>query len=163
MCCSLNCSSLHLVSKSSLNTLYIIYSSESSSWKASRLIFFEILKDLYLFWSNFFQGLFTWIFLFSSHTLSPTFNSREFLHFLSNCFFILFWATSINFMASFQLLYSPIRNSSNFRNSVCATRLPFHRCLPKLSSNGVHPVATCFLSLYWNFITASYSVQSFCW
>ena len=163
MCCSLNCSSLHLVSKSSLNTLYIIYSSESSSWKASRLIFFEILKDLYLFWSNFFESLFKWIFLFSNHILSPIFNPWEFLFFLSNCFFILFWATFIDFVASFQLLCSPIRNSSNFGNSVCTTRLSFHKCLLKLSSNKVCSVATCFLLLYWNSTATSHSVQSSCW
>ena len=156
--CSLNCSSLHLVSRSLLNTLCIIHPSGSSSWNASRPISFEILKGPYLFWSNFFKDLFKWIFLFSSHMLSPIFNLWEFLHFLSNCFFILFWATSINFVASSQLLCNPIRNSSNFRNSICATRLPFHGCLPKLSLNGVHPVATYFLSLYWNSAATSHSV-----
>ena len=58
MCCSLNCSLWHLVSRSLLNTLCIIYSSGSFSWNIPKLMSFKILKGLYLFWSNFFEGLF---------------------------------------------------------------------------------------------------------
>ena len=36
---------------------------------------FEILKSPYLLLSNFFESQFEWIFLFSSHMLSPTFSS----------------------------------------------------------------------------------------
>ena len=163
MCCSLNCSALHFVSRSLLNTLYIIHSSGSSSWNASRPMSFEILKDQYLFWFSFFKGRFKWIFLFSSHTLSPTFNPCGFLLFLSNYLCIFFWTSFIDFVASSQHCCSPVRNSSNFRNSVCVTRLPFYGCLPKLSSNGVCPVVACFLSLYWNSTAASHSIQSSCW
>ena len=53
-------------------------------------MFFEILKGLYLLLSNFFEGQFKWIFLFSSHMLSPTFSPWEFCLFLLNCFFIAF-------------------------------------------------------------------------
>ena len=42
------------------------------------------------------------------------------------------------------LMNRPVRNSSNLGNSVCTMRLLFHRCLPKLSSKGVLPVAMCF-------------------
>ena len=66
---------LHLVSRSLLNMLCIIYPFGSSSWNASKPMFFEILKSPYPFWFSFFEGWFKWIFLFSSHMLSPTFNS----------------------------------------------------------------------------------------
>ena len=112
MCCPLKCGSLHLV-RSSLNTLWIIYPSGSSSWNASRPISFKILKSLYLFWSSFFESLFKWIFFLSNHMLSPTFNPWGFLYFLSNCFFIIFCAVSIDFVTSSQLLCRPVRKSSN--------------------------------------------------
>jgi len=124
---------------------------------------FEILKGPYLFWSSFFKDLFKWIFLFSNHILSPTFNPWGFLCFLLNCFFIVFCAVSIDFIASSQLLCRFVRNFSTLGNSVCTTRLLFHGCLPKLSSKGVLPVAVCLLSLYWNSAAASHSVQSSCW
>ena len=63
-CCPLNCGSLHLVSRFLLNMLCIIHPFGSSSWNVPKLISFEILKGLYLFWSSFFEGLFEWIFLF---------------------------------------------------------------------------------------------------
>ena len=87
------------------------------------------------------------IFVFQPHIVS----FLQFLRislFLSNCFFIVSCITSINFVTSSQLLCSPIRNSSSFRNSICAIRLPFHGYLPKLSMNGVCPIAICFLLLY---------------
>ena len=112
---------------------------------------FEILKSPYLFWSSFFEGLFKWMFLASNYTLSPFFNLYRFHLFLLNYFFIISCANSINFMASSQLLCSSVKNSSNFGNSVYTVRLPFYRCLPKLSTNGVCSIATYFLSLYWNF------------
>ena len=149
---------LYLVSRSSLNTLWIIYSSGSSSWNASWLMFFEILQDLYLFWSSFFEGWFEWIFLASNHMLFPAFNPCEFCLFLSNYLFIASFTISIDFVAFSQLYCSPIRNSSNFGNSVCTVRFSFYRCLLKLSLKGVLPVAICFLSLYWNSATASHSI-----
>ena len=107
------------------------------SWNTLKPMFFEILKDPYLFWSSFFEGLFKWIFLFSNHMLSPTFNPWGFFYFLSNCFFIISYTTSIDFVASFQLLCRPVRKASNIGNSICATRLPFYGYLPKLSLNSV--------------------------
>ena len=163
MCCPLNCSALYFVSRSSLNILCIIYPSESSSWNTPKPMLFEILKYPYLFWSSFFEGQFEWIFSFSNNTLSLTFNSCRFSFFLSNCLFIFFWASSINFVASSQLCCSLVRNSSNFRNFICVTRLPFYECLPKLSLNRICSVTVCFLSLYWNSAAASYSVQLSCW
>ena len=141
--------------------LWIIHSSKSSSWNAPRPISFEILKGLYLFWSNFFKSQFE--FLFSSHMFSPTFNLWGFLHFLLNCFFIFFWASFIAFVASSQLLCRPARNSSIFRNSIYITMLLFYGYLPKLSLNGVWLVATCFLLLYWNSTATIHSVQLSCW
>jgi len=124
---------------------------------------FAILKGPYLFWSNFFEGQFKFIFLASSHTLFLTFNSCEFCLFLLNCLFIAFFAIFINFVAFSQLCCSLIRNSSNFGSSVYTIKFPFHRCLPKLSSKDVCSVAACFLLLYWNSATASHSIQLFCW
>ena len=123
---------------------------------------FEILKGLYLFWSSFFEGHFKWIFLASSHILSPIFSSCGFLLFLSNCFFIVYFAISIDILALSQLLCSSSRKSFSFGNSILINRFPFYKCLPKLSSNGVYFVATCFLSLYWNSATNSYSIQLSC-
>ena len=127
------------------------------------LLDFKILKGLYLFWSSFFEGLFEWIFLLFNHILSPTFNLWGFLHFLSNCFFIVSYTASIAFMASLQLLSNLMRNSSSLGNSICTMRFPFHVCLPKLSSNSVCPITICFLSLYENSAAANYSIQLFCW
>ena len=149
--------------RSSLNTLCIIHLSESSSWNTPWLMFFEILKSLYLFYSSFFKGLFKWIFLASSHTLSPVFSSCRFYLFLLNCLFIASFAISIDFVASSQLLCSPIMNSSSFGNSVYTVKFSFHECLPKLSSNKMCPVAIYFLSLYWNSTATNHSVQSFYW
>ena len=147
MCCPLKCGFLHLVSRSSLNTLWIIHPSRSLSWNTPRPMSFEILKDLYLFWSSFFKGLFKWIFLLSNHTLSPTFNPWGFLYFLSNCFFIVSYAASIAFVAFSQLLFNPIRNSSNLGISVCTSKFSFYRCLPKIKINGIWPIVACFLLL----------------
>ena len=137
--------------------------SGSSSWNTLEPIFFKILKSPYLFWYNFFKGLFNWIFLFSNHTFSPTFSSCRFCLFLSNCFFILFCAFSIDLVTCFQLFYNPIRNSFSFGNFDCTMRSPFHGCLPKFNSNDILPVTTCLLLLYWNSIAANYSIQLFCW
>ena len=146
-----------------MNILWIAHSSRSSSWNTSKPIFFEILKGLYLFWLSFFEGQFKWIFLFSNHMLSPTFNSWGFCLFLLNCLFMFFYASSIDFVVCFQLFYSSMRNSSSLGNSVCTTRLPFYRCLLKFNSNRVHSVAAYFLLLYWNSVAVSYSVQLSCW
>ena len=137
---------------------WIAHSSGSSRWNAPKPMFFEIIKSSYHFWSSFFEGQFDWIFLFSNHMLSPTFNPWEFHLFLLNCFFIFFCASSIDFVACSQFFCNPARNSSNFENSIDTMRLPFHGCLPKLSLKGVLPVATCCLSLYWNFAAANHSV-----
>ena len=147
MCCPLKCGSLHLVSRSLLNMLWIIYSFRSSSWNTFWLISFEILKSPYLFWSSFFEGLFKWIFLLSSHTLSPTFNPWRFLHFLSNYFFIISCVAFIAFIASSQLFCSPVRNSSSLGISICTSKFSFHRCLPKFRINRVWSIAACFLLL----------------
>ena len=144
----MNCDSLHHVNKSSLNTLCIIHPSGSSIWNAPCPMSLRILKGLYLFWSSFFEGLFKWIFLASSHTLSSAFSPCEFYLFLSNCLFIASFAISINFIASSQLLCNSMRNSSSFGNFVYTIKLPFYRCLSKLSSNGVFPIVACLLSLY---------------
>ena len=148
ICCSLKYGFLYFVSRSSLNTLWIIYSSRSSSWNTSYSMSFEILKSLYLFWSNFFEGLFEWIFLASNHMLSPTFSPYSFLLFLLNCFFITSCTAFIDFVASSKLFYNPIKNSSNLRISICTLRFPFPGCFLKFRTNGVCPVATCFLLLY---------------
>ena len=99
------------------------------------------------------------MFLASNHTSSPSFSPCVFRLFLLNCLFIISLAMSIALVASSQLFYKPIKNSSSFRNSVCTVKSPFHGCCPKLSLNGMHPVAMCFLSLYWNSAAVSYSVQ----
>ena len=125
MYCLLKYGSLHHVNRSSLNMLWIIYPSGNSIWNASWPIFFEILKGLYLFWSNFFKGHFEWIFLAPSHTLSLTFNPCRFLLFLSNCFFIASFAISIDVLALSQLLCNPSRKSFSFGNSVFIVRFPF--------------------------------------
>ena len=161
-CYPLNFGLMHCIRRSSLNTLWIAHPSGSSSWNIPEPISFEILKGQYHFWSNFFEGQFDWIFLFSNHMLSPTFNPWGFYLFLLNCFFIFFCASSINFVAYFQLFCNPVRNSSNLGNLDCTTRSPFHGCLPKFSSNSVLPVAACLLSLYWNSAAASQSVQLSC-
>ena len=43
-----------------LKMLWIAHSSSNSSWNASCTMSFEILKGLYLFWSNFFESWFKW-------------------------------------------------------------------------------------------------------
>ena len=162
LCWPLNFGSLHHVRRSLLNTLYIVYSSRSSNWNTPKPIFFEILNNLYLFWSSFFEDQFNWMFLFSNHMLFPTFNPWEFFLFLSNCLFIFSWASSINFVVCSQLFCSPMRKFSNLGNSICTTRSLFYGCLPKFSSNEVCPVTVCLLLLYWNSIAASYSIQLSC-
>ena len=137
MCYSLNWSSLYCVSRSSLNTLWITYSSSNSSWNTPWPISFVISKSLYLFWSSFLEDFFKEIFLASSHMLFPSFNSCKFYLFLSNCFFIVYFAISIYFFAASQLLCSPSRKLSNFGNFVFTIRSSFYRCYPKLSLNGV--------------------------
>ena len=133
----LNWSSLHCVSKSLLNTLWIVYLSSNSSWNAFWLIFFVILKGLYLFWFSFLDGHFNWIFLASSHMLSPSFSSCKFCLFLSNYLFMASFAIFIDLFAAFQLLCNPSRKSFSFSNFIFTVRFPFYECLPKLSLNGV--------------------------
>jgi len=145
--CPLSYSLLYLVSRSSLNMLCIIYPFRSSSWNASKPMFFKILKGLYLFWSSFFEGLFKWIFLFSNHTLFPIFNPWGFLLFLLYCYFMFSCVSFIDFLASSQLLCSFIRNSSNLGISICISRFPFQGCLPKFRTNDICLVAACFLLL----------------
>ena len=157
-CWPLNFGSTHYVRRSLLNILWITHPSGSSSWNAPELISFKILKGLYLLLFNFFEGLFDWIFLFSSHMLSPTFSPWGFCLFLSNCLFMFFYASSITFVACFQLICNPTRNFSTLRISDCTIRSPFHGCLPKFNSNGILPVAVCLLSLYWNSVAANHSV-----
>ena len=120
---------------------------------------FEILKDPYLFWFSFFEGLFEWMFLASNHMLSFPFSLCGFCLFLSDCFFMTFCANSIDFMTSSQLCCNPVRNSGN---SICTVRLSFYGCHLKLSINSVCPIAMCFLSLYWNLVVTIHSVQSSC-
>ena len=115
-------------------------------------------KGLYRFWFSFFEGLFKWIFLASNHMLSPFFNPCGFHLFLSNCFFIVSLAMSIALVIFSQLFCKPIKNSSSFGNSICTVKFPFHGCCPKLSLNRICPIATCFLSLYWNSAIVSHSV-----
>ena len=136
----------------------IAHPSRSFNWNAFKPMSFEILNGPYLFWSSFFESQFDWIFLFFNHTLFLAFNPWGFFLFLSNCLFIFFWASFINFVACSQLFCSSMRNSSNLVNSVCTTRSPFHRCLPKFNLNSVFSVATCLLSLYWNSAAVSHSI-----
>ena len=138
---------MHLVSRSLLNTLCIIHPSRSSSWNALKPMSFKILKGPYLFWSSFFESLFKWIFLFSSHTLSPTFNPWGFLLFLWYYHFMFSCTPSMDFLASFQLLCSFIRNSFSLGISIFISRFPFQGCLPKFRINSVCLVTACFLSL----------------
>ena len=163
MCCPLNFGSMHCVSRFSLKTLWIIYPSRSSSSNTPNPMSFEILNGPYLLLSSFFEGQFKWIFLFSSHMLSPTFNPWGFLLFLSNYFFMFFCASSIALVVCSQLFCSPIRNSSTLGMSVWIIRSLFHGCLLKFNSNGVFPVAACFLSLYWNSAIANQFVQPSYW
>ena len=158
MCCPLKHDFLHHVSRSSLNILWIIHLSGSSSWNTSWSISFEILKDPYIFWFSFFKGQFKWMYLVFNHMLFPTFNPWGFLLFLLNCLFIASLAIFIDFFAAPQLPCSSLRNFSNFDISVFIIRSPFHRCLPKLSSNRVCPITTCLLLLYWNSAMDSHSV-----
>ena len=162
-CWPLNFGSTHHVRRSSLNMLWIAYPSGSSSWNTPEPMSFTILKGLYCFWSNFFEGQFDCIFLFSNHILSPTFSSWEFHLFLSYCFFILFCTSFIDFEACSQLFCNPVKNSSTLGNSDWTIRLLFYGCLLKFNLNGVLPVATYFLSLYWNSAVDSHSVQLSYW
>ena len=162
MCCPLNFGSMHHVSRSSLKTLWIIHPSGSSSSNAPDPMFFKILNSLYLLLSSFFESRFEWIFLFSSHILSLTFNPWEFLLFLLNCFFMFFCASSIALVTCSQLFCSPIRKSSTLEISIWTTRSSFQGCFPKFNLNGVCPVVICFLSLYWNSAAANQFVQSSC-
>jgi len=66
------------------------------SWNAFYLIFFMISKDLYIFWSSFFEDYFDWIFLASNYMLPSCFSSWRFCFFLSKF--------SMNVFAVFQLL-----------------------------------------------------------
>ena len=133
MCCPLNFGSMHHDSRSLLKTLWIIHPSGSSSLNAPDPMFFEILNGPYLLLSSFFEGRFKWIFLFSSHTLSPTFNPWEFLLFLSNCFFMFFCASSIALVTCSQLFCSPIRKSSTLGISIWMsyTSLPVWKQHPR--------------------------------
>ena len=155
LCCPLNFGSTHHVRRFSLKTLWIVYPSESSSWNTPKLISFEILKGLYLLLSNFFEGWFNWIFLFSNHTLLPTFSPWEFFLFLSNCFFMFFYISSIAFVACSQLFYIPIKKSSTRGIPVWTMRSSFQEYLLRFNLNGVLSVAAYFLSLYWNSATIS--------
>ena len=163
MYCLLNWSSLYHVSRSLLNMLWIAHLSSSFSWNVSWPIFFVILKDPYLFWFSFLESHVEWIFLAPSHTLLSSFKSCRFHLFLSNYFFIASFTTFIDFFTAFQLLCSLSRKFFSFSNFVFTIRSPLHRCFLKFSLNRVYSVATCFLSLYCNFVTDNYSVQSFCW
>ena len=162
MCFPLKCSYLHYVNRSFLNMLWTIHSSGNSIWNTPWPMSFEILNSSYLLWSNFFKGCFKWIFLASSHMLSPTFSSCGFLLFLLNYFFITSFAISIDIFALSQLLCIPLRKSSSFSNSVLIVRFPFYRYLPKLSSNRVCSIVAYFLLLYWNFTTNNQSIQLSC-
>ena len=162
LCCPLNFSSTHHVKRSSLKTLWIAHPSGSSSWNAPEPMSFEILKGLYLLLSSFFEGRFDWIFLFSSHTWSPTFRPWGLLLFLSNCYFMFFWASSIACAACSQLFCMFFVSSSTRGISVWTIRSPFQGYLPKFSSNSVLPVAACFLSLYANSTMTNHSVQLSC-
>ena len=83
--------------------------------------------------------------------------------FLSNCFFTVFFAISIDFFTAFQLPCSFLRKSSSFGNSFFTVRSSFYRYYPKLSLNRVYPIATCFLLLYQNFTTDKHFIQLSCW
>jgi len=73
MCCPLNWSSLHHVSRSLLNMLYITHPSGNFSWNTSCPMSFVISNDLYLFWFSFFEGYFNWMFFAFNHILSSCF------------------------------------------------------------------------------------------
>ena len=94
---------------------------------------------------------------------SPSFSPCGFCLFLSNYLFIVSLSMSIALVTSSQLFCKLIKNSSSFGNFIYTVKSPFHKCRPKLSLNGVCPVAACFLSLYWNSAATSYFVQLSCW
>ena len=156
MCWPLYCSSLYYVNRSLLNTLCVIYPSGSLSWNVSWPMSFEVLKDPYLFWSSFFEGLFEWMFLVSNHMLSSSFSPCGFCFFLSNYLFIASFAISINFVASSQLLCNPIKKFSSFGNFICTVRFSF--CIGILlllanlfscPANSWHSVSGIFQLLGW--------------
>ena len=150
-------------SSSSLCLSCNLSSSLRSLQNALELMFFVILKGLYLLLSNFFEGQFNWIFLFSSHTWLPAFSPCGFRLFLSNYCFMFFWDSSIACAVCFQLFCRCFMNSSTCGIPVWTIRSSFQGCLPKFNSNGIFPVAACFLSLYENSAVANQSVQSSCW
>ena len=123
--------------------------------------FFVISKDLYLFWSSFFEDCFNWMFLPSNHMFS-CFNSWVFYLFMSNYFFMASFAISIDIFATSQLLCSSSKKVPSFGNSVFIVRSLFYRCHPKSSLNEVYSVAEYFLSLYWNSATNNYFIQLSC-
>ena len=61
-----------------------------------------------------------------------------------------FFTISMDFFVTSQLLHSSLRKSFSSGNSVFTVRSLFYGCLPKFNLHRVYPVATCFLSLYWN-------------
>ena len=101
------------------------------------------------------------VFSFQLH-VSSFFSSYGFYLFLLNCFFMIFWANSINFFASSQLCCNLVRNSSSFGNSIYTIKLPFYGYYPKLSINSICPITMYFLLLYWNSAAIIHSVQLFC-
>jgi len=141
-----------------LRLLWRSWSLSSYPWPKSMLHPGGIDRNTYLLLSSFFEDRFEWMFLFSSHMLSPTFNPWGFLLLLSNCLFIVFCVFSMALVACSQLLCNLIRNFSTHRISIWTIRSPFQGCLPKFNSNGVFSIAACFLSLYWNSAAASQSV-----
>ena len=131
--CSLNWGFLYHVRRSLLNMLYITHSSGNFSWNDSWPIFFVISKGLYLFWSNFFECCFNWIFLVSNYILSSYFSSWKFYLLLLNCFFIASFAFFIDIFTVFQILCSSLEKVSSFGNYIFIVRSLFYRCCPKLS------------------------------
>ena len=154
---SLNWGSLYCISKSLLNILCIAYSSSNFSWNTSLPMSFVISKGPYLFWSNFFEDYFDWIFLISSYMLFSCFNSWGFCFFLSNCFFIASFVFSIDVFTISQFLCSSLSKVSSFDNFIFIRSL-FYKYLPKLSSNSIYLVVECFLLLYWNSTADNHSI-----
>ena len=138
------------------------YPSRSSSLYAPCPISSMIVKSPYLFWSSFFESLFNWIFLASSHTCSSFLSSCNCLLFLSYCLFMVSFVLSIDIFASSYVFFMLFKNSSRLGISMSTVRFSFHGYLLQFRQNRVWFVAACSLSLYWNSTVANYFVQLSC-
>ena len=156
-CWLLNFGSLYHVRKSSLNILWIAYSSGSSSWNASKPMSFKILKSLYYFWSSFFEG--------------------RYFYFPTTCCFQLsvledfFSPCQIVSSCSFELLLSILWSASGSSVVLWGILLILETLFVPQGSSSMSVFQSLtwmvsfllLLSLYWNSTAASHSIQLSCW